>query len=304
VEQARIGCLCFSLDKAWLGCASDRGTVHVFQIKKDDNDDGTKRGANGRRDDSSTRSLKHSITSSAASKFARSFIPNVITKSAKTFLLEGENSYAQVRGISQPQACAFVPHQHNTIAVAGLDEYGNGCLLLASFGTRDQQDVDGPDHLQHDTRTTTTTTTTSQHTINESPEVSKNIKGEVRRVAFHRFFKKGMSVLPKKDFKAGTKGDEEHLFFSDNKDNGEYFMDGTTEQIVFGDEGEDDGFVSVKSDHQAGVVVEEKKTDGERVHHRGGNDQNDGVQQDDKEEKTRLSSETDKVEKTELQTSQ
>jgi len=273
--------------------------VHVFQVKKEESDDPRRHGANRRKDSSSsTRSLKQSLTSSTASKLARSFLPNVITKTAKTLLMEGENSYAQVRGISQPHACAFVPHQHNTIAVAGLDEFGNGCLLLASFGP---QDVDGQDHLQqHDTRA-------SQHPINESSsEASKNTKGEVRRVAFHRFFKKGMSVLTKKDYKSGTRGDEGHLLFSDNQDNGEYFMDGTTEQIVFGDEAEDDGFVSVKSDHQASLVVEEKKIDGESAPHMGGIDKNNGVVQGKKEEETSLvgSSENEKVEKAKLQTSQ
>jgi len=282
VEQAKIGCLCFSLDKAWLGCTSDRGTVHIFRINKEEESNDDDKATRGLSRQGGGRSKK-SLSTSTASKIALSFLPNVLTKSAKTFLLEGENSYAQVRGISQPQACAFVPHQHNTIAVAGIDDYGNGCLLLAKFGSQDKEDAGGQDHLQHDA-------CGSQHGRDDTTEVCKTSNGEVSRVAFHRFFKKGMSKLLKKNYSNGIVDDEELFVFSDSKDDGLDHPDDTTEQIVFCDD-DTDGFVSVKSDCQltSGGVLEEKKTEIEGSHHTSsciGN--NDGVIQGKKEIETKI----------------
>jgi len=294
VEPARIGCLCFSLDKAWLGCTSDRGTVHVFRVRKE--------GERNADDKSATGSSKKSSSKSTASKIARSFLPSVLTKLPKAYLLEGENSYAQVRGISQPQACTFVPHQQNTIAVAGTDECGNGCLLLARFGPQDDNDAEGQDHhLQCNTRD-------SQHGRIASPEACITTKGEVRRVAYHRFFKRGMSKVPKKDRRSGTKGGRGQVVFSDNKYDGVDLLDDTTEQIVFGDD-DADGFVSVKSDRQltGSGAPEEQKIEIESTHHVSPCiDSNDGVVQDKKEVEAKLGgpSSDDKAESVDCKSSQ
>merc|ERR1712154_719657 len=75
-----------------------------------------------------------SSSSYSTSYLAKKLLPKAFTVSPRKHLLEGENSFVQVRGVTHPKACAFVPDRPHTIAVAGLDDYGNGCLLLASFG--------------------------------------------------------------------------------------------------------------------------------------------------------------------------
>jgi len=313
VEQAKIGCLCFSLDKAWLGCTSDRGTVHVFRVTKEGerNADDDKAASSTRGNNAKT-TKKSSSASSTASKLARSFLPSVLTKLPKAYLLEGENSYAQVRGISKPLACAFDPHQQNTIAVAGMDEYGNGCLLLAKFGPQDSNDTEGQDnHLQYNTRD-------SQHGRTNTPEACKTTKGEVRRLAYHRFFKRGMTKLPKND-RRSTKGGLGRLSLGDNKYNGVDLLDDTTDKIVFGDDDDndddddddddDDGFVSVKSDRQltSSGTAEGKKIEIENPHHLSPCiDNTDSVVQDKKEVEGELggSSSEDKAEIADCKASQ
>lgn len=153
VEQAKVGYLTFSADKMWLACASDKETVHVFKVWDDSQTDGA-----------NTYS-KPKTSLSYASGIAKKVLPSMLTKSPKKFLLEGQSSYAQVRGISRPQICAFVPDQPFTIAVAGLDDYGNGCLMHSNFG-------DGRDSAT-------------------TPRSKYPVKGEAKRIAYHRFFKKG-----------------------------------------------------------------------------------------------------------------
>jgi hypothetical protein len=102
--------------------------------------------------------------------YAKKILPNMLTKSPKTYL-QGEQSFAQVRGgITRPQICAFVPDKPYTIAVVGLDNYGNGCLMLSSFGSNHDNSEDGP----------------------YAKETSHAVKGQAKRLSFHRFFKKGM----------------------------------------------------------------------------------------------------------------
>jgi len=146
VERATITCLTFSLDSTWLGCASDHGTVHVFQT-------------HGPNDNKAAE--KKTRSSSMTGKAIR-MLPKLVTSPKKYIGMDGVHSYAQVRGVPHPYACAFVPDREQTIAVAGMDEYGNGCLLLAEFGKPSNGGVDN------------------------------NIKiddSEARRVGYHRFFK-------------------------------------------------------------------------------------------------------------------
>jgi len=63
-------------------------------------------------------------------------LPKLVTAPKKYIGMDGVHSYAQVRGVPHPHACAFVPDREQTIAVAGMDEYGNGCLLVAEFGSK------------------------------------------------------------------------------------------------------------------------------------------------------------------------
>jgi hypothetical protein len=102
--------------------------------------------------------------------YAKKILPSMLTKSPKTYL-PGEQSFAQVRGgITRPQICAFVPDKPFTIAVVGFDNYGNGCLMLSSFGSNQ-------DKCDDDT---------------QSSDNVKPVRGQAKRLSFHRFFKKGL----------------------------------------------------------------------------------------------------------------
>jgi len=148
VERATITCLTFSLDSTWLGCASDHGTVHVFQT-------------HGPSDNKASE--KKTRSSSMTGKAIR-MLPKLVTSPKKYIGMDGVHSYAQVRGVPHPYACAFVPDREQTIAVAGMDEYGNGCLLLAEFGKLPISGI----------------TVTGDTKVYDS---------EARRVGYHRFFK-------------------------------------------------------------------------------------------------------------------
>eukprot|EP01083_Nonionella_stella_P055899 147395_1 len=167
VEYAAISSLSFSLDKMWLASASDRGeTVHIFQCARGDN-----RNADVSRQKVSSAPKS---TLSTASKFAKRILPSVLTTSPKKYL-QGEQSFVKVRSaISRPQICAFVPDQPHTIAIAGLDDYGNGCLMIATFCADLGNDCNGP------------------HIGGNSKVDLKPVKGEATRQSFHRFFKKGI----------------------------------------------------------------------------------------------------------------
>ena len=183
VEQAKIESLCFSFDKCWLACASDRGTVHIFQVeeeeKRNDHDNGNSYGKSSL---SSTKSKKKS--SSFTSSFAKKMIPSILSSvvsSPRKYLLDGEHSYVQVRGITYPKKCAFVaPH---TIAIAGLDDCGNGCLLLASFGP--------PELMMDGQNGSIVGKDSSSYNKSSSLSSTSATKGEARRIAYHRFFKRG-----------------------------------------------------------------------------------------------------------------
>jgi len=109
-------------------------------------------------------------------------IPSILSSvvsSPRKYLLEGEHSYVQVRGITYPKKCAFVaPH---TIAIAGLDDCGNGCLLLASFGPPEIM-IEGQNGSSHIGK---------ESSLYNIKSTSSVIKGEARRIAYHRFFKRG-----------------------------------------------------------------------------------------------------------------
>jgi len=167
VEHATIGSLSFSLDKMWLACASDRETVHIFRVYDEDIQDSDEQGSS--RQPKSPTKQKPKSSLSYASKYAKKMLPSVLTKSPKRYL-QGEQSFAQVRGgIARPQLCSFCDEPY-TIAVVGQDDYGNGCIMLANFGSKNEKDR-------------------TQQSTSDQP---RPVKGEAKRVAFHRFFKKGM----------------------------------------------------------------------------------------------------------------
>ena len=161
VDRATISCLTFSLDSNWLGCASDHGTVHIFQTYDPNNN-------------SSDKKKKASRSSSMTGKAIR-MLPKLVTAPKKYIGMDGVHSYAQVRGVPHPYACAFVPDREQTIAVAGMDEYGNGCLLLAEFGSKSNTTSGGGG-----------ISCSGDDGVGEGNNVDDT---EARRVGYHRFFK-------------------------------------------------------------------------------------------------------------------
>lgn len=243
VEQARIGSLSFSLDKCWLACASDRGTVHVFRVEDEESLDSMSKSGNGRGSigSGSSHVKKEKSSSSFSSSFAKKILPSVLTKSPRKYLLEGENSYVQVRGITHPKTCAFVPDRPHTIAVAGLDDFGNGCLLLASFGPAGSSIGEN--------RIVGTNNGHGLHNNNNGNHKSRKAyatKGEAQRVAYHRFFKKGAGHNNKSNGE-GNDTSGRQLMLSDIH-NEEDVTNGV-EEITFGDDA--DGFVSITADQKS-----------------------------------------------------
>lgn len=236
VEQAVISSLSFSLDKCWLACASDHGTVHVFKVEDEESTESLpnrKNQSNGKKGKSSS--------SSFSSKLAKKILPtSMFSMSPRKLLLEGENSYVQVRGITHPMTCAFVPDKPRTLAVAGMDEAGNGCLLLASFGPiGGSADTAKPDNSHG----------------NGHHAQSSTTKGEAQRVAYHRFFKKGHSKA-KNNYYGESDMNERQLKFKDVEN--EISITKEIEEITFGDDTEY-GFISVTADQKVSQVhVSEK----------------------------------------------
>lgn len=209
VERATISCLTFSLDSTWLSCASDHGTVHIFQIN-DPNNNGN------------STAEKKTRSTSMTGKAIR-MLPKLVTAPKKIIGMDGVHSYAQVRGVPHPRACAFVPDREQTISVAGMDEYGNGCLLLAEFGkcrSNSGRSGSGGDVIVGESKTEDT---------------------EARRIGYHRFFKSkspasqtGRSRTKSKDYKLSDDIVEGGAYIDDTG------IDMRTEHIKFSDEIEDD----------------------------------------------------------------
>jgi len=227
VERATISCLTFSLDSCWLGCASDHGTVHIFQAQ-DPSSTNNESTANNNINKSKPRS------SSMTGKAMR-MLPKLVS-SPKKFLMDGEHSYAQVRGVPHPRAISFVPDRERTIAVAGTDDYENGVLLLAEFGHKDS--------------TTTATAATSNTRGGSSGGVEDT---EAKRIGYHRFFKKGGAASmhghgrnSRRNMKSSSKENEDIV-------EGGAYIDETSSvnlrmnHIRIGDENEDD-FVPIDYD--------------------------------------------------------
>ncbi|KAL3801502.1 hypothetical protein HJC23_000940 [Cyclotella cryptica] len=206
VDRATISCLTFSLDSCWLAAASDHGTVHIFQSHD----------ANAAADTSSKASSSQKSISSMTGKAIR-MLPKIVISPTR-YLMDGEQSYAQVRGIPHPRACAFVPDRECTIAIAGEDEYGNGCLLLAEFGSNADENIDD---------------------------------SEARRLCYHRFFKKDGAAamhgkssrrrVRSKELKGAAELEEGGAFIDDNP------TDLRMNHISIGDENEDE-FVPIDYD--------------------------------------------------------
>jgi hypothetical protein len=133
------------------------------------------------------------------------------------------SSVAQVRGVPHPMVCAFVPDSvadstTPTLAVAGMDELGNGVLLLSELAS------DG---------------------------------GEPKRVGYHRFFKKSGSAALAAAAQKSKKKPHQHSSASPQElyvqDTATYIAHGF-DNIIVREEEDEIGFVSVeKTDTKSAV---------------------------------------------------
>lgn len=224
VERATISCLTFSLDSCWLGCASDHGTVHIFQAQDLDS---TTNGS------SNSNSNKTKPRSSSMTGKAMRMLPKLVS-SPKKFLMDGEHSYAQVRGVPHPRAIVFVPDRERTIAVAGTDDYDNGVLLLAEFRAKES-----------------TTAASSNIRGGSSGGVEDT---EAKRIGYHRFFKKGGAAsMHGRNNRRNIRSSNKDGKFNEDIVEGGAYIDETSSvnlrmnHIRIGDENEDD-FVPIDYD--------------------------------------------------------
>eukprot|EP00563_Minutocellus_polymorphus_P001700 CAMPEP_0181046558 /NCGR_PEP_ID=MMETSP1070-20121207/14413_1 /TAXON_ID=265543 /ORGANISM="Minutocellus polymorphus, Strain NH13" /LENGTH=676 /DNA_ID=CAMNT_0023125177 /DNA_START=240 /DNA_END=2270 /DNA_ORIENTATION=- len=231
VERATVTCLSFSLDNSWLGCGSDHGTVHVFRCWDNEGSDNANSGG-------SATAGSSSVSKKKKSKNPARLLSKVLPTTKKYFMSE-EGSIAHVRGIPHPLACAFVPDRERTIAVAGTDELGNGCLLVAEFATKGS--LDSEEMIR-------------QQLLNgqSGTEVSKS--GKVRRLGYHRFFRKTSIAhhIPSSQRRQQMRQNEQNgkhydeLRVGGAPSEGERNIDSVTrklDDVVFSDEGGgDDGF--------------------------------------------------------------
>jgi hypothetical protein len=178
--------------------------------------------------DSRSPTTTRSNRSSSMTVKAMRMLPRLLVASPRTYLVDGVQSYAQVRGVPHPRACAFVPDRERTISVAGLDEYGNGCLLLAEFGDRVGGIGAGNDRGNPTDDT------------------------EARRVGYHRFFKcKSPSSQTGRRHRSRNRGGGGGKIQNDDAmiDGGAYIDDAPVDvrmnHISIGDENEDD-FVPIE----------------------------------------------------------
>eukprot|EP00574_Skeletonema_japonicum_P010043 CAMPEP_0201720470 /NCGR_PEP_ID=MMETSP0593-20130828/5400_1 /ASSEMBLY_ACC=CAM_ASM_000672 /TAXON_ID=267983 /ORGANISM="Skeletonema japonicum, Strain CCMP2506" /LENGTH=710 /DNA_ID=CAMNT_0048211109 /DNA_START=160 /DNA_END=2292 /DNA_ORIENTATION=+ len=229
VERATISCLTFSLDSCWLGCASDHGTVHIFQAQDPNS---TTNGS------SNNNSNKTKPRSSSMTGKAMRMLPKLVS-SPKKFLMDGEHSYAQVRGVPHPRAIVFVPDRERTIAVAGTDDYDNGVLLLAEFRARES---------------IAAAASSSSIRGGSSGGVEDT---EAKRIGYHRFFKKGGAASmhgrnSRRNIRSSSSSSKDGKFNEDIVEGGAY-VDETSSvnlrmnHIRIGDENEDD-FVPIDYD--------------------------------------------------------
>ena len=223
VERATVMCLSFSLDNFWVACASDHGTVHVFRCWDNEHAEST--------------------SASSASKKKKSTNPakllSKVRSTTKKYFMSEEGSVAHVRGIPHPHACAFVPDRERTVAVAGTDELGNGCLLVAEFATKGS--LDSEEMIR-------------QQLLDGQSGTEVNKSGKVRRLGYHRFFRKTSiahhipSSQRRQQLQQNGQSDAfyDELRVGDAPPKGESNIDSVArklDDVVFSDEGGgDDGF--------------------------------------------------------------
>lgn len=132
VERVQMTCLAWSWDHEWLACTSDKGTAHVFRVDVRPTESASKSRRGGAEE--STKQRSSPARSAAPSSSLSQRVWNSVSRRKLATAAKGEEkSLAQIRGVPQPLACAFVPDRPHTLAVVGLDADGNGVLLLSEF---------------------------------------------------------------------------------------------------------------------------------------------------------------------------
>ena len=250
VDRATISCLTFSLDSAWLGCASDHGTVHVFQTHDPtaaaaaaaingsaSNIDG---GGSSSACVEGTKKSRSSMTGKAMM-----LLPKLLSSSPSSYLIEGTKAYAQVRGVPHPKACAFIPDRERTISVAGIDDFGNGCILLAEFGPRLYNTIGGGDG---DGKRRSVTGGGDQSKVSTTTTMDDST--EARRLGYHRFFKCKSPASQTGRRPRSKKKDSNNNTIADDVLDGAAYIDDTPvdmrmNHISIGDENEDE-FVPIE----------------------------------------------------------
>lgn len=245
VDRATISCLTFSLDSAWLGCASDHGTVHVFQTHDPAAAAATIDGGVSNIDGGGSSACVEGTKKSRSSMTGKAMmlLPRLLSSSPSSYLIEGTKAYAQVRGVPHPKACAFIPDREQTISVAGLDDFGNGCILLAEFGPRLYNTIGGDgDGKRRSVAGGVDQSKVSTTTMDDSTEA--------RRLGYHRFFKcKSPASQTGRRPRSKKKDGNNNTMADDVLDGGAYIDDTPADMrmnhISIGDENEDD-FVPIE----------------------------------------------------------
>lgn len=244
VDRATISCLTFSLDSAWLGCASDHGTVHVFQTHDPTTTTTAINGSVSNIDGGGSSACVEGTKKSRSSMTGKAMmlLPKLLSSSPSSYLIEGTKAYAQVRGVPHPKACAFIPDREQTISVAGLDDFGNGCILLAEFGPKLYNTIGG----DGDGKRRSVTGGGDQSKVSTTMEDST----EARRLGYHRFFKcKSPASQTGRRPRSKKKDSNNNTIADDVLDGGAYIDDTPVDMrmnhISIGDENEDD-FVPIE----------------------------------------------------------
>ncbi|KAG5182179.1 WD40-repeat-containing domain protein [Tribonema minus] len=125
MDRADITSICFNQTSSYLACCSDRGTVHIFDLKggQGTTSAGSGAGVRQRSDSSGSGGGGPSKNTRSGLSFLGGILPMAVPK-----YFSSEWSYAQVRGVESRSICAFGA-EPNTIVVVSAD----GSFLLARF---------------------------------------------------------------------------------------------------------------------------------------------------------------------------
>jgi WD40 repeat protein len=128
VERATIFCIAFSRHKDFIGVTSDRGTVHVFQMKQHHPHLTSTFGRIPTPSEIDYQTNNSSPSKELHNKPTYAFAS--LSKLTRAFALgESDPSYAQVRHMEDAVLCSFVPDATHLLAVVSRD----GSLLVADF---------------------------------------------------------------------------------------------------------------------------------------------------------------------------